>query len=58
MAGLDGGVGQVPGFGGGLSQLPGLLRVNTGRLAAGGRLLFPLTRQGLGDGAAPHQAVT
>ena len=27
-------------------------------VTAGGRLLFPLARQGLGDGAAPHQVIT
>ena len=32
---------------------------HTGQGGAGrGRLLFPLTRQGLGDGAAPHEVVT
>ena len=49
VAGLDRGV--RPG-------LPGHAR-HTGQGGAGrGRLLFPLTRQGLGDGAAPHEVVT
>ena len=64
VAGLDGGVGEVTGVTTGLCQPPGqtrghsMVRVAGGMVTIGSRLLFPLARQGLGDGAAPHQVVT
>ena len=57
VAGLDGGVGQVAGVSPGQTRGHTMVRV-TGRVTAGCRLLFPLARQGLGDGAAPHQVIT
>ena len=57
VAGLDGGVGEVAGVSPGQTRGHTLVRV-TGRVTAGCRLLFPLARQGLGDGAAPHQVIT
>ena len=64
VAGLDGGVGEVTGVTTGLCQPPGqtrghsMVRVAGGMVTVGSRLLFPFARQGLGDGAAPHQVVT
>ena len=57
VAGLDGGVGQVAGVSPGQTRGHTVVRV-TGMVTAGCRLLFPLARQGLGDGAAPHQVIT
>ena len=57
VAGLDGGVGEVAGVSPGQTRGHTVVRV-TGRVTAGCRLLFPLARQGLGDGAAPHQIIT
>ena len=57
VAGLDGGVGEVAGVSTGLRGQT-MVRMTGEMVTAGGRLLFPLARQGLGDGAAPHQVIT